>query len=634
MAEKILSSRIVHKHDIAANWSKAVNFVPRQGELIVYDVDADYAYERIKVGDGTTSISALPFVDDALRSTLVELINAVDDKADAVSTLVGDTAVSEQITNAINSHDHDDRYYTIEEMDEALKFVDVSAGEFIVVDDSAEQPLQNLVLYGKTIQNGNPTPDAPVALSSIGGDGSITVNVVGKNLIDINALAATTTGVTCVVDGNAVQIATTTAGTWRGVKSGHMMLVAGKTYTMSAIVDAITSGVASIGFRKSADNQFVKRSIASGTGSLVVSYTPTENIEVYASLLCTDGTSADGDVTYSDVMLEAGDAATAYESYKGVPITITTPNGLPGIPVANGGNYTDVNGQQWVCDEIDLTRKVYVQRVDSLIVDGTMCSYSSSAEMAVIGLPAAAAKLNYINNIALCTHYPYGKYANADMPDKHFKIHYVNSTGVTTLYFKNTAYTSVDEWAAALAADPVTVLYMLETPVETDLSDVAYSMLYSQHPITTIYSDCGVEFNVSYATDRIIDVKAALGPIYPGIYIGADEPTDESIRVWINTAEEGTGIIPVLPRVATITLTQAGWAGSASPYSQVVEINTVTSATKIDLQPTVAQIVSLQNDDIALMAENDDGVVTIYSFGGKPSADMTMQVMLTEVSYV
>ena len=119
-----------------------------------------------------------------------------------------------------------------------------------------------------------------------------------------------------------------------------------------------------------------------------------------------------------------------------------------------------------------------------------------------------------------------------------------------------------------------------------------------------------------------------------GIYIGDTEPTDTNIRVWINTAEEGTGVVPVLPRVATITLSASAWTGSAAPYSQVVEIATVTSATKVELNPTVQQILSLQNDDIALMAENENGTVTIYSFGGKPSADMTMQATLTEVSYV
>lgn len=118
------------------------------------------------------------------------------------------------------------------------------------------------------------------------------------------------------------------------------------------------------------------------------------------------------------------------------------------------------------------------------------------------------------------------------------------------------------------------------------------------------------------------------------VYVGPTQPTDTNIKVWINTAEEGTGVVPVLPRVATISLPAASWTGSASPYYQTVSINTVTSATKIDLQPTVAQITSLQNADIALMAENTNGTVKVYSFGGKPSADMTMQALLTEVSYV
>ena len=118
------------------------------------------------------------------------------------------------------------------------------------------------------------------------------------------------------------------------------------------------------------------------------------------------------------------------------------------------------------------------------------------------------------------------------------------------------------------------------------------------------------------------------------VYVGPDMPTDPNIKVWINTSEEGTGVVPVLPRVSTITLPKVSWSGSSAPYYQTVAINTVTPATKVELNPTVSQITSLQADDIALMAENDSGTVKVYSFGGKPSSDMTMQVTLMEVSYV
>lgn len=61
-------------------------------------------------------------------------------------------------------------------------------------------------------------------------------------------------------------------------------------------------------------------------------------------------------------------------------ITLQTPNGLPGIPVTSGGNYTDENGQQWVCDEVDLERGVKVQRVDKGAFDAT----KALAEQSVI----------------------------------------------------------------------------------------------------------------------------------------------------------------------------------------------------------------------------------------------------------
>ena len=64
MAEKNLNNiRIVNKHDTEANWLKATGFIPKQGELIVYDKDSTYNYERFKIGDGSTVVSSLPFAD-------------------------------------------------------------------------------------------------------------------------------------------------------------------------------------------------------------------------------------------------------------------------------------------------------------------------------------------------------------------------------------------------------------------------------------------------------------------------------------------------------------------------------------------------------------------------------------------
>ena len=68
MAEKTLNTRIIHKHDTEINWSKATNFKPKQGEIIIYDKDNNYNYERIKVGDGVTLVNNLPFYGSSIEN--------------------------------------------------------------------------------------------------------------------------------------------------------------------------------------------------------------------------------------------------------------------------------------------------------------------------------------------------------------------------------------------------------------------------------------------------------------------------------------------------------------------------------------------------------------------------------------
>ena len=74
MAEKVLNTRIIHKHDTEENWLKAANFVPKQGELIVYDIDATHDYERIKMGDGITVVKDLPFIYEPITIEDIEEI--------------------------------------------------------------------------------------------------------------------------------------------------------------------------------------------------------------------------------------------------------------------------------------------------------------------------------------------------------------------------------------------------------------------------------------------------------------------------------------------------------------------------------------------------------------------------------
>ena len=77
MAEKNLKARIVHKHDTEDNWLLATGFTPKQGEIIVYDIDDTHSYERIKIGDGTQNVNDLPFYAEQLLIVNHEELNVM-----------------------------------------------------------------------------------------------------------------------------------------------------------------------------------------------------------------------------------------------------------------------------------------------------------------------------------------------------------------------------------------------------------------------------------------------------------------------------------------------------------------------------------------------------------------------------
>lgn len=82
----------------------------------------------------------------------------------------------------------------------------------------------------------------------------------------------------------------------------------------------------------------------------------------------------------------------------------------------------------------------------------------------------------------------------------------------------------------------------------------------------------------------------------------------------------------LVTKKTNIELPSANWVGSSSPYSQTVEIVDITENSKIDLQVTPEQLTWLQDQEISLVAKNDNGSsVIIYAIGEKPTADFTEQ---------
>lgn len=85
-------------------------------------------------------------------------------------------------------------------------------------------------------------------------------------------------------------------------------------------------------------------------------------------------------------------------------------------------------------------------------------------------------------------------------------------------------------------------------------------------------------------------------------------------------------------KLSQITILADAWEGDESPYSQVVTVDGTTAYSKVDMQPSVEQLALWHQKDLAFVAENEDGVITVYAIGDKPANDYVVQVTVTEVS--
>ena len=84
-------------------------------------------------------------------------------------------------------------------------------------------------------------------------------------------------------------------------------------------------------------------------------------------------------------------------------------------------------------------------------------------------------------------------------------------------------------------------------------------------------------------------------------------------------------------RTAEVSLAPEEWKGAVSPYSQTVALSGITLTSKVDLQPDSLLLERMRLSGFALAAENDNGQVTVYAFGGKPAQSITLQATITEV---
>ena len=169
---------------------------------------------------------------------------------------------------------------------------------------------------------------------------------------------------------------------------------------------------------------------------------------------------------------------------------------MPGIPVTSGGNYTDPQGQQWVCDEVDLERGVRVQRVN--IVDLSTCKITVITKFTVVKRLSIRLSLygRDYKTEALCNKSPFIVSFDKDVP--HF---YVDKSNVQI-------FIPID--AKTPEEGEYILFYALATPIETPLTPdkiAAYKALVAYGPDTVVRASDGAGIKLDYQRDVNIAIK-------------------------------------------------------------------------------------------------------------------------------
>ncbi len=371
------------------------------------------------------------------------------------------------------------------------KSVFTSANEEIVFEDIQIEESSSSTTY-EPYTGGVPKPY---------GD-KVGVNVRGKNLFNVQetnmkkaiswgATAGTKITIVSNINYSSIAIMDVLPNATYFIKN-----FAPEKFSVTRVLEADENEIGYVNYKHS-DNALIQRIIRT-SGNTTKMYLVVETI---------DGTAFTEDMLNDiKIMVAQSDIEESYELYR-VPqsISITTPNGLPGIPVPSdteGITYTDANGQAWIADEVDLERGKYIQRVWTVELDGSNDEdwrpYNLVPYQGFLAniLPEAMTR-----RTGYCNEYEVETYAGTN------RAIWIGVNN-TVLFVKNSSFydgtladKGLSNFKAHLAANPLVVMTYLDTPIERELTSVElaeYTQLYSYKPTTVVENDSGCWMDVTY----------------------------------------------------------------------------------------------------------------------------------------
>lgn len=387
------------------------------------------------------------------------------------------------------------------------------------IENAVDYPLMGLTMYGKSVQDGTPTPENPVDIVSVGDSGSVSVQACGKNLLQVSLTTITKNGVTFTVNSDR---SVTVNGT---ASENALFIVNGNEIMREAMLNKIikltgcpAGGGASYklqlwNYDGNGDMRF-----DNGNG---VSFLFTNKSAGFNFAICIFKGYTVNNLVFKPMVQIADVPEDTYEPYHGATANITSALPLCGIPVESGGNYTDKNGQQWAVDYVDFKKGIVVRNCRRVSFNGSedwivnsSASHSAGTDNRQryrLALPEELKALYDPNKYTadtpsriICNKYP-------TVPSSQT---WFNQTGIATsltagyiAVYDEERSTSISEWKTWLSANPMIIVYQLNVPVEIPLSESelqAYRQLQTYNGVTNISNDGGAEMSVGYCTNKML----------------------------------------------------------------------------------------------------------------------------------
>ena len=315
----------------------------------------------------------------------------------------------------------------------------VVSGNPAICENGIPWNIQGLKIYGKSTQDGTPSPENPVSIVSAGESGGVEIAVTGKNLLNMSRCSAfvKSYGLTPVIDEDSVLISGTATVT---------MSIA--TFTILTTNDEFLVG------RNFKFSWFTDQAITSISGLAT-------NNKINLAMSLQEGQSYNFAIKIF-VWLEKLDA---WEPYTGQSLPLSTPSGLPGIPVESGGNYTDASGQQLVCNYRDYNSEKDFQWIGKTVVDGSTIKFVVNSASTLFNLPSNSFPKIAYNAKFLCNYFPGDIFTNNSNYDFAFcRVERMKDFGINSDDEFNQL---CQQWNSS--GNPLTIYYTMDEPIESPI---------------------------------------------------------------------------------------------------------------------------------------------------------------------